>query len=141
VAVRADAGAAQDSDDAGPDHPAGVAFRITREVVFFESLFRGNKWIWIFGWMFHFGLFLVTLRHLRYFIEPGLGADPVHSAVRYLRRHRDGRRARRPLGAAVPGRPGALHHGDVGPPDPRLLFTIGMSGLVMQFLATPTSSG
>jgi nitrate reductase gamma subunit len=43
---------------------------MTREVVFFESLFRGNKWIWIFGWIFHFGLFLVTLRHLRYFIEP-----------------------------------------------------------------------
>jgi nitrate reductase gamma subunit len=48
----------------------GVALRLAREVVFFESLFRGNKWIWIFGWMFHFGLFLVTLRHLRYFIDP-----------------------------------------------------------------------
>jgi len=48
----------------------GVALRLAREVVFFESLFRGNKWTWIFGWMFHFGLFLVTLRHLRYFIEP-----------------------------------------------------------------------
>lgn len=48
----------------------GVVLRMVREVVFFESLFRGNKWIWIFGWTFHFGLFLVTLRHLRYFIEP-----------------------------------------------------------------------
>ncbi|TVQ88886.1 MAG: nitrate reductase [Chromatiaceae bacterium] len=53
-----------------PTTRAGVVFRITREVVFFESLFRGSKWTWIFGWMFHFGLFLVTLRHLRYFIEP-----------------------------------------------------------------------
>jgi nitrate reductase gamma subunit len=53
-----------------PTTQTGVVFRITREVVFFESLFRGNKWIWIFGWVFHFGLFLVTLRHLRYFIEP-----------------------------------------------------------------------
>ncbi|KAA6185968.1 nitrate reductase [Thiohalocapsa marina] len=53
-----------------PTTRSGVAFRITREVVFFESLFRGNKWIWIFGWMFHFGLFLVTLRHLRYFVDP-----------------------------------------------------------------------
>ena len=43
---------------------------MAREVVFFESLFRGNKWTWIFGWVFHFGLFLVTLRHLRYFIDP-----------------------------------------------------------------------
>jgi len=48
----------------------GVLFRIVREIVLFESLFKGNKWTWIFGWMFHFGLFLVTLRHLRYFIDP-----------------------------------------------------------------------
>ena len=53
-----------------PITQTGVAFRIAREVVLFESLFKGNKWIWIFGWVFHFGLFLVTLRHLRYFIDP-----------------------------------------------------------------------
>jgi nitrate reductase gamma subunit len=70
VPVRAHAGAAEDPDHAGADDRVGVAFRMTREVVLFESLFRGNKWIWIFGWMFHFGLFLVTLRHLRYFIDP-----------------------------------------------------------------------
>ena len=49
---------------------SGVVFRMMREVVLFESLFRGNKWTWIFGWTFHFGLFLVTLRHLRYFMDP-----------------------------------------------------------------------
>ena len=53
-----------------PTTRSGVVFRMTREVVLFESLFRGNKWTWIFGWIFHFGLFLVTLRHLRYFMEP-----------------------------------------------------------------------
>jgi nitrate reductase gamma subunit len=53
-----------------PTTETGVALRLFREVVFFESLFKGNKWIWIFGWIFHFGLFLVTLRHLRYFIDP-----------------------------------------------------------------------
>ncbi|MEA3277936.1 MAG: respiratory nitrate reductase subunit gamma [Pseudomonadota bacterium] len=53
-----------------PTTQSGVVFRMFREVVFFESLFKGNKWIWIFGWIFHFGLFLVTLRHLRYFIDP-----------------------------------------------------------------------
>ena len=53
-----------------PTTSSGVVFRMTREVVFFESLYRGNKWIWIFGWIFHFGLFLVTLRHLRYFVDP-----------------------------------------------------------------------
>ncbi|EIC21194.1 respiratory nitrate reductase subunit gamma [Thiorhodovibrio frisius] len=53
-----------------PTTRVGVALRMTREVVLFESLFRGNKWTWIFSWMFHFGLLLVTLRHLRYFIDP-----------------------------------------------------------------------
>lgn len=53
-----------------PTTKGGVAFRMVREVVLFESLFKGTKITWIFGWLFHFGLFLVTLRHLRYFIEP-----------------------------------------------------------------------
>jgi len=48
----------------------GVVFRIIREVVLFESLFKGNKWTWLFGWTFHLGLLLVTLRHLRYFLDP-----------------------------------------------------------------------
>jgi nitrate reductase gamma subunit len=38
--------------------------------VFFESLFKANKWIWLFGYLFHVGLALVLLRHLRYFTEP-----------------------------------------------------------------------
>lgn len=53
-----------------PVTKAGVAFRIAREVVLFESLFKSNKWTWIFGWLFHFALLLVVLRHLRYFTEP-----------------------------------------------------------------------
>lgn len=48
----------------------GVAFRLFWEVVFFRSLFRSAKWVWLFGWMFHVALFVVTLRHLRYFTEP-----------------------------------------------------------------------
>jgi len=51
----------------------GVALRLGREVVLFESLFKSNKWIWLFGWAFHFGLFLVVLRHLRYFQDPVWG--------------------------------------------------------------------
>jgi nitrate reductase gamma subunit len=44
---------------------------MAREVVLFESLFKSNKWIWVFGWMFHMGLALVLLRHVRYFVaEP-----------------------------------------------------------------------
>jgi nitrate reductase gamma subunit len=53
-----------------PVSAGGVAWRITREVVLFESLFKSNKWTWVFGWMFHFALLLVLLRHLRYFTEP-----------------------------------------------------------------------
>ncbi|MCU7923001.1 MAG: respiratory nitrate reductase subunit gamma [Candidatus Thiodiazotropha sp. (ex Dulcina madagascariensis)] len=48
----------------------GVVLRMFREVVFFESLFKSTKWTWIFSWLFHFGLSLVLLRHLRYFIDP-----------------------------------------------------------------------
>ncbi len=53
-----------------PVTQTGVVWRLFREVVFFESLFRSTKWTWIFGWLFHFGLFLVLVRHLRYFIDP-----------------------------------------------------------------------
>lgn len=53
-----------------PRTQTGVAMRMFREVAFFESLFRANKWTWIFGYLFHFGLLLVLLRHLRYFTEP-----------------------------------------------------------------------
>jgi len=53
-----------------PTTAGGVVMRMTREVVFFESLFKASKWTWLFGWLFHFGLLLVLLGHLRYFIEP-----------------------------------------------------------------------
>ena len=53
-----------------PTTKAGVVWRILKEVTVFESLFKANKWIWIFGWLFHAGLFLVLARHLRYFLEP-----------------------------------------------------------------------
>ena len=53
-----------------PTTRAGVVARMFREVVFFQSLFKGNKWTWLFGWIFHFALLLVVLRHIRYFIDP-----------------------------------------------------------------------
>jgi len=51
----------------------GVALRLLREVVFFESLFKGSLWTWLFGWLFHASLALVLARHLRYFTEPVWG--------------------------------------------------------------------
>ncbi len=53
-----------------PTTRSGVIYRMAKEVVVFESLFKANKWIWVFGWLFHFGLLLVLLRHLRYFTQP-----------------------------------------------------------------------
>jgi nitrate reductase gamma subunit len=53
-----------------PTTTGGVVLRMTREVVFFESLFKSSKWTWIFGWMFHAALLLVILRHVRYFQQP-----------------------------------------------------------------------
>lgn len=50
-----------------PTTRSGVVWRMFREVVFFESLFKSNKWIWLFGWMFHMALWLVLIRHIRYF--------------------------------------------------------------------------
>lgn len=49
---------------------AGVVVRMAKEVVFFESLFKANKWTWLFGWVFHGAMLLVLIRHLRYFTEP-----------------------------------------------------------------------
>ena len=49
---------------------AGVAVRIAREVVLFESLFKASKWTWLFGWLFHAALLIVLVGHLRYFTEP-----------------------------------------------------------------------
>ena len=53
-----------------PTTHGGVALRLTREVVFFESLFKASKWTWLFGWVFHAALLLVLLRHLRYVQQP-----------------------------------------------------------------------
>ena len=53
-----------------PTTTGGVVLRMLREVTLFESLFRANLWIWLFGWMFHVALALVLARHLRYFTQP-----------------------------------------------------------------------
>ena len=35
-----------------PTTQAGVVFRMSKEVVFFESLFKSSKVTWLFGWLF-----------------------------------------------------------------------------------------
>ncbi|MDH5777687.1 MAG: respiratory nitrate reductase subunit gamma [Gammaproteobacteria bacterium] len=53
-----------------PTTQTGVVMRMAGEVVLFNSLFKANKWTWIFGWMFHFTLLLAFFRHLRYAMTP-----------------------------------------------------------------------
>ena len=53
-----------------PTTAAGVVMRMTREVVFFESLFKASIWTWLFGWVFHFALLVSLIGHLRYVVEP-----------------------------------------------------------------------
>jgi nitrate reductase gamma subunit len=55
-----------------PTTRLGVAARMVREVTVFESLFKANKWTWLFGWIFHLCLFVELIWHLRYFTEPVL---------------------------------------------------------------------
>ncbi|MDD5295430.1 MAG: respiratory nitrate reductase subunit gamma [Rhodocyclaceae bacterium] len=64
-----------------PVTTGGMVFRMFREVALFESLFKSNLWIWAFGYMFHLGLALVTLRHLRYFVQP---VPEILAMVQYL---------------------------------------------------------
>lgn len=52
-----------------PVTKGGVVWRMFREVVFFESLFRASKYTWIFAILFHMALWLVLIRHTRYFMD------------------------------------------------------------------------
>lgn len=51
-----------------PITQSGVVLRLLREVLWFESLFRANKTLWLLAFLFHMSLWLVLIRHLRYFV-------------------------------------------------------------------------
>ena len=109
---------------------------MTREVVFFESLFRSSKWTWIFGWMFHVALLLVLLRHLRYFQEPVwlpvVWIQPFGTVcrLRHGRRGLAGLWARRFLVDRVRYISTPSDHLMLA-----LLLAIGLTGLGMRFVA------
>ncbi len=48
----------------------GVLNRLVRETLLFESLFRASRWTWFFGWIFHYALAVVLLRHLFFVTDP-----------------------------------------------------------------------
>lgn len=72
-----------------PTTRPGVWLRMLREITVFESLFKANKWIWLFGWIFHFALLLAFFRHLRYVVTPNsflwpiISLDLVQTAGKY----------------------------------------------------------
>ncbi len=118
-----------------PTSTGGVVLRMTREVVFFESLFKGSKWTWLFGWLFHASLALVLLRHLRYFQEPVWA--PI-ALVQFVGTYAGltmvaglaGLLARRFLVDRVRYISTPSDHLHLG-----LLIAIGLSGLAMRFVA------
>jgi len=56
-----------------PTSVPGVVLRMLGELVLFTSLYKASKPTWLFGWLFHFGLLIVLLGHLRYLVEPVWG--------------------------------------------------------------------
>jgi len=67
-----------------PTSRSGVIARLFFEVTLFNSLFKANKWIWLFGWLFHAALLFVLLRHLRYFTDPVWGwVDTIQPYGKY----------------------------------------------------------
>lgn len=46
----------------------GVALRLLREGVLFESLWHASPATWLLGWPFHVALLLIALQHLRYLL-------------------------------------------------------------------------
>lgn len=118
-----------------PTTRGGVVLRMLREVTLFHSLFKANKWIWLFGWIFHMALAVVLLRHLRYVLEPVPALVALIQPIGIL------------AGFAMIGGLAALWARRVlvpriryisGPSDHlmlALLIMIGVSGMMMKFVA------
>ena len=49
-----------------PRSRSGVLLLMLHESLLFTTLFKASRWTWLFGWLFHCGLALVLLQHLRY---------------------------------------------------------------------------
>lgn len=53
-----------------PESDAGAAVRVAGDVLLFPALFRADKALWAGAWVFHAALWVILLRHLRYFTYP-----------------------------------------------------------------------
>lgn len=56
-----------------PVTKGGVVIRMLQEVLLFKSLFRSDKLLWLFGFLFHYAMLLIVIRHFRYVQEPVWG--------------------------------------------------------------------
>lgn len=52
-----------------PVSDTGVVGRMVLEVGIFKSLLKSNRILWLFGYLFHIGLFLALMKHYRFFYE------------------------------------------------------------------------
>lgn len=53
-----------------PASDAGAAGRVAVDVLIFPNLFKADKALWAGAWTFHIALWVILLRHLRYFTYP-----------------------------------------------------------------------
>ncbi len=56
-----------------PTTTGGVVLRVLGEVLLHRSLIRDSKYVWALSMLFHWSLFFILLRHLRYFVYPVWG--------------------------------------------------------------------
>jgi len=52
-----------------PVSASGIPVRVLSEVVIFKSLFKSNRVLWLAGYVFHIGLLLAIMKHLRFFFN------------------------------------------------------------------------
>ena len=61
-----------------PVTQGGVVLRMLQEVLLFKSLFRSDKLLWILGFLFHYAMLLIVIRHFRYV------QDPVWNVIKFM---------------------------------------------------------
>ena len=67
-----------------PKTRKGLALRLIGDVLLFPSLFKADKLLWAGGFLFHVFLWLMILRHLRYFLYPVPGwVEAIQTAGLY----------------------------------------------------------
>ncbi len=67
-----------------PVTQGGVVIRMLQEVLFFKSLFRSDKLLWVLGFAFHYAMLIIVIRHFRYVLNPVWGiVDFIQPFGRY----------------------------------------------------------